>query len=168
LGFFVEIKQENTVFDFYRYVEVFNSGNDRAMVDQFWVDDLKVLSGRGDKAAILASDKESWLKFLERTHEGVREIMRVQVLMQNENNIFAEIDMDFHASKDRPDFSFGHLKPGDFITVKMFCLYFLRGDKIAMLKMASWGPNIEITDPPTRSFGPPPPIQGGNRKIKMI
>lgn len=153
------------MFDFYKYIEVFNSGDDRAMVDQFWADDLRVISGRGDKAPILASDKESWIKFLDWAHDGVREIMRVQTLIQNEKNIFAEIDMDFHASKERPDYRFGHLKPGDFLTVKMFCLYFLRGDRIAMLKMASWGPNAGVTDPPTRSFGPPPPIQGGNRKI---
>jgi hypothetical protein len=144
---------------------VFNSSDDKAMVDQFWVDDLVVVSGRGNEAQLIASDKESWLKFLAWAHDGVREIMRIQVLIQNETNIFAEIDMDFHSSKDRPDYPFGHLKPGDFITVKMFCLYFLRGDKIAKLKMAAWGPNVGVTDPPTRGFGPPPPIQGGIRKI---
>ena len=153
------------MFDFNQYVEVFNSGDDKAMVDRFWVDDLVVVSGRRDKAEVIASGKESWLKFLDRAHDGVREIIRVQVLIQNENNIFAEIDMDFHASKDRPDYPFGHLKPGDFITVKMFCLYFLRGDRIAMLKMASWAPNAGVTDPPTRGFGQPPPIKGGIRKI---
>lgn len=149
------------MFDFYKYVETFNSGDDKAMVDNFWVDDLVVAtgqSGTGNEGAILAKGKESWRKFLEFAHDGIREIMRVQVLIQNENNIFAEIDMDFHASKDRPDYPFGPLKAGDFITVKMFCLYFLRGDKIAMLKMASWPPNVGVTSPPTRGFGPPPPI----------
>jgi len=150
------------VFDFYKYAETFNSGDDKAMVDGFWVDDLEVYTGQNQP---LASGKESWLKFLAFAHDGVREIMRVQVLIQNESNIFAEIDMDFHASKDRPDYPFGHVKPGDFFTVKMFCLYFLRGDKIAKLKMASWAPNVGVTDPPTRAFGPPPPIQGKVRKI---
>jgi hypothetical protein len=153
------------VFDFYKYIEVFNSGDDKAMVDRFWVDDLVVVTGRGNEEQVIASDKESWLNFLTWAHDGIREIMRIQVLMQNENNIFAEIDMDFHASKDRPDYPFGHLKPGDFITVKMFCLYFLSGDRIAKLKMASWAPNVGVTNPPTRGFGPPPPIQGGTRKV---
>lgn len=151
--------------DFYKYIEVFNSGNDRAMVDQFWTDDLVVWSGRREKAQILASGKEAFLNFLDFAHDGVREIMRVQVLLQNGNNIFAEIDMDFHASKNRPDYPFGDIKQGDFFTVKMFCLYFLRGDRISMLKMASWPPNSGVTDPPARGFGPPPPIQGGIRKI---
>jgi len=153
------------MFDFYKYIETFNSGNDRAMLDRFWVDDLEVWSGRRDKAELLASGKEGFLKFLDRAHDGVREIMRVQVLLQNENNMFAEIDMDFHAAKDRPDYPFGHLQPGDFITVKMFCLYFLRGDRIAKLKMSSWTPNEGVTDPPARGFGPPPPLPGKARKI---
>jgi len=148
------------MFDFYKYIETFNSGDDKAMLDQFWVDDLVVSAGQGDEAGVLASSKEDFLKFLEFAHDGVRELMRVQVLVQNENNIFAEIDMDFLVSKDRPDYPFGHLKPGDFITVKMFCLYFLRGDKIAKLKMASWPPNVGVTSPPTRGFGPAPPIMG--------
>jgi hypothetical protein len=35
--------------------------------------------------------------------------------------------MDFVFSKDRPDYPFGKRRAGDRITVKMFCLYFLRG-----------------------------------------
>jgi hypothetical protein len=150
--------QEDIVFDFYKYIEIFNSGDDKAMLDKFWVDDLEVYSARGNEAGLLASGKEGFLKFLDWAHDGVREIMRIQVMIQNENNLFAEIDMDFHASKDRPDYPFGHLKPGDFITVKMFCLYFLRGDRIEKLKMGSWAPNVGVTKPPTHAFGPPPPI----------
>ena len=146
------------MFDFYKYIETFNSGDDKAMLDKFWVDDLEVYSARGNESGLLASGKEGFLKFLDWAHDGVREIMRIQVMIQNENNLFAEIDMDFHASKDRPDYPFGHLKPGDFITVKMFCLYFLRGDRIEKLKMGSWEPNVGVTKPPTHAFGPPPPV----------
>ena len=148
------------MFDFYKYAEVFNSGDDKAMVDQFWVDDLVAETAQGE----LAKGKEDWLKFLEGVHDGMRELMRIQVLIQNEDNIFAEIDMDFHATKDRPDYPFGPLEKGDFITVKMFALYFMRDDKIARLKLASWPPNLGVSDPPARSFGPPPPIVGKVRK----
>jgi hypothetical protein len=149
------------MFDFYKYIETFNSGDDRAMLDGFWVDDLEVWSGRGGQARRLGGNKGEFLKFLDFAHDGVREVMRVQTLIQNESGIFAEIDMDFHASKDRPDYPFGHLKPGDFITVKMFCLYTVRGDRLAKLKMASWAPNSGVSQPPARSFGPWPPTGGG-------
>ena len=146
------------MFDFNNYIEIFNSGDDRAMLDGFWVDDLEVWSGRRDQAELLASGKADFLKFLDFAHDGVREIMRVQTLMQEKDRIFAEIDMDFVATKDRPDYPFGHLKPGDRITVKMFCLYSLRGDRLATLKMASWAPNFGVTKSPARNFGPPPPL----------
>jgi hypothetical protein len=153
------------VFDLEKYIETFNSGDDKAMVDNFWVDDLVVASGRADKeGGLLARGKEDWLKFLAGVHDGIREMIRIQFLMQNENNIFAEIDMDFHASKDRPDYTFGPLKAGDFITVKMFALYFLRGDKIEQLRLASWPANVGVSDPPARVFGPPPPIIGKVRR----
>lgn len=146
------------MFDFYKYIETFNSGDDRAMLDGFWVDDLEVWSGRREQAHLLASGKDGFLKFLNFAHDGVREIMRVQTLMKSKDSIFAEIDMDFRASKDRPDYPFGHLRPGDLITVKMFCLYTLRLDRLAKLKMASWAPNFGVTIPPARNFGPPPPL----------
>ena len=114
---------------------------------------------------MLAAGKEDWLRFLAGVHDGMCELMRVQLLMQEQDHIFAEIDMDFHSSKDLPDYPFGDVKAGDFFTVKMFALYYLRGDKIAVLKLASWPPNLGVTDPPTRSFGPPPPIIGKNRRI---
>jgi hypothetical protein len=133
------------MFDFNAYIKTFNSGDDKAMLDGFWVDDLEVWSGRRDQAQLLASGKADFLKFLDFAHDGVREIMRVQTLMQERDRIFAEIDMDFIASKDRPDYPFGHLKPGDRITVKMFCLYSLRGDRLA-------------SNSPARNFGPPPPL----------
>ena len=146
------------MFDFYKYAETFNSGDDKAMLDGFWVDDLEIYSARGEGYGLQAKSKEEFLKFLKFAHDGVREIIRIQALVQTEENILAEIDMDFHASKDRPDYPFGHLKPGGFITVKMFCSYTLRGDKLKSLKLASWPPNLGVTKPPTRSFGPPPPI----------
>ena len=155
------------MFDFYKYIETFNAGDDEAMVNNYWVDDLVVAtsqSGKDKEGGILARGKDEWRKFLKAVHDGIREIIRVQVLLQDENHILAEIDMDFHASKDRPDYTFGALKAGDFITVKMFALYFLRGDKIAMLKLASWPTNVGVTDPPTRVFGPPPPIVGKVRR----
>ncbi len=146
------------MFDFYKYVQTFNTGDDKAMLDGFWVDDLEIWSGRREKAYLLASGKADFLKFLNFAHDGVREIMRVQTIVQEKDRIFAEIDMDFVASKERPDYAFGQLKPGDRITVKMFALYTLRGDRLARLKMASWAANCGVSKSPAGNFGPPPPL----------
>jgi ketosteroid isomerase-like protein len=55
--------------------------------------------------------------------------------------------MDFHATKDKPDFTFGALKKGEFTTVKFFVLYGLRDGKVARFKAATWPPNLGVTKP---------------------
>ena len=98
------------MFDFYKYIESFNSGDDKAMLDEFWVNDLVVVSNRSDRAGINASGKEEFLGFLNWAHDGVREIMRVQTLIQNENNIFAEYKMFGGDKLDLyPDVNLGRL-----------------------------------------------------------
>lgn len=39
------------MFDFYKYIETFNAGDDKSMLDRFWVNDLEAWSGRGEKRA---------------------------------------------------------------------------------------------------------------------
>ena len=148
--------------DFYKYNETFNTGNDEA-APEFWVDDLVIMQGTGTDVFPLATNKAEFRNFLAAVHDGVREIMRVQTIVQNENNIFVEFDMDFVALEDKPDFNFGPLKAGEFLTVKMFAIYTLRGNKLANLKLAFWPVNQEITDPPSHNWGPNPPDLGATR-----
>jgi len=148
--------------DFYKYNETFNTGNDQAAME-FWADDLVVMQGTGTDVIPLAMNKAEFVKFLAAAHDRVREIMRVQTIVQNENNIFVEFDMDFVALEDKPDFVFGSLKAKEFLTVKMFAIYTLRGNKLASLKLATWPVNQGVTDPPSRNWGPNPPDLGATR-----
>ena len=66
-----------------------------------FADDVAFSGGTRDyrgKAALKA--------VLDWAHDGVREVMRPQNILQREDLIFVEVDMDFHATKERPDFSF--------------------------------------------------------------
>src|SRR5579862_9145590 len=74
--------------------------------------------------------------------------MRPQNLLQREDLIFVEVDMDFHASKERADFPFGHLYPGDQVTVKFFVTYRLREDRVVELKSMTWPPGKGVTSLP--------------------
>jgi hypothetical protein len=56
--------------------------------------------------------------------------------------------MDFHASKERAEFPFGHLYPGDLVTVKFFVTYRLRNDKVVELKSMTWPPGKGVTQLP--------------------
>ncbi|MGC1460303.1 MAG: nuclear transport factor 2 family protein [Steroidobacteraceae bacterium] len=131
------------------YIAVFNSGDDAALLERFFAADVVFTGGSRDyqgKAALRA--------FLDWAHDGVREVMRPQNVIRREDMIFADVDMDFHASKPRPDFPFGAMRPGDLITVKFFVTYRLRGDRVVELKSMTWPPGKGVTSVPR--LGPHP------------
>jgi len=122
------------------YIALFNTGDDAALVERFFAADVVFTGGTRDhrgKAALKA--------FLDWAHDGVREVMRLQNILQREDLIFVEVDMDFHATKERPDFPFGHLYPGDTVTVKFFVTYRLRDGRIIELKSMTWPPGKGVT-----------------------
>jgi hypothetical protein len=130
------------------YVDLFNSGNDEALVKTYFTEDT-VFSG-GSRAFHGAGEL---LKFLHWAHDGIREILRPQVVAQTENNILAEIDIDFHALVDKPDFQFKPLKKGEMTTVKFFVVYYLRDGKVCHLKAATWPVGQGVSKPQPKLGG---------------
>jgi hypothetical protein len=65
------------------------------------------------------------LAFLQWAHDGVREVIRPRLVLQEGNRLFVDVDMDFVCSKARPDFPFASLLPGDILTVRFFVTYTL-------------------------------------------
>jgi ketosteroid isomerase-like protein len=122
------------------YIALFNTGNDAALIEQFFADDVVFTGGSRDYRG-----KAELKAFLDWAHDGVREVMRPQNVLRRDDLIFAEVDMDFHASKSRPEFPFGTLHPGDMVTVKFFVTYRLRDGKVAELKSMTWPPGKGVT-----------------------
>ena len=85
------------------------------------------------------------------------------VVLQSEDFILAEADMGFHAQPDLPEFPFGALKQGEYLTMKVFVAYYLRGDRICRFKTALWPANFGVTEPPIKGFGPKIPDIPGTR-----
>lgn len=125
------------------YVTLFNTGDDAALVERYYADDVVFSGGNRDYQG-----RQQLIDFLNWAHDGVREVIRVQNKLQRDDLIFVEVDMDFHASKERPDFPFGHLYPGDLVTVKFFVTYKLRDDRIVELKSMTWPPEKGVTKMP--------------------
>ena len=129
--------------DYGDYVALFNTGDDAALVERFFAEDVTFTGGTRShhgRAALKA--------FLDWAHDGVREVIRLQNMLQREDLIFVEVDMDFHATKERPDFPFGHLHPGDLVTVKFFVTYRLRDERVVELKSMTWPPGRGVTSLP--------------------
>lgn len=130
--------------DYQAYEALFNTGDDAGLVERFFADDCAMLSANG-----VRHGKDELLAFLDWAHDGVREVMRPQRVLSEDGILFAEVDMDFHATKERPDFPFAQLHPGDMVTVKFFVTYRLDGEgKIHELKSMTWPPGQRVSSLP--------------------
>jgi ketosteroid isomerase-like protein len=130
-------------FDYGDYIALFSTGDDAALVERYFADDLVFSGGAREMRG-----KAELLAFLAWAHDGVREVPRPQKVLRDGDLIFAEVDMDFHAMKERPEFPFGHLHPGDLVTVKFFVTYELENDKVAVLKAMTWPPEQGVSKLP--------------------
>ena len=130
--------------DYQAYEDLFNTGDDQALVERFFAEDCAMLSATGARQG-----KRELLAFLHWAHDGVREVMRPQVVLSEDGILFAEVDMDFHATRERADFPFGHLFPGDMVSVKFFVTYRLdAAGKVLELKSMTWPPEQGVSKLP--------------------
>lgn len=129
--------------DYHAYIRDFNSGDDRGLIEKYFAPDTQMISASG-----VRSGHREMNEFLAWAHDGVREIIRPQVVMWDQDHIFAEIDMDFIAAKPRPDFTFGPLQTGDILTVKFFAHYTVVDGRIKTLKTMTWKPETGVTKAP--------------------
>lgn len=102
------------------YVAAFNEGDDAALVERWFAPDCVMYS-----TTRISRGRDELLAFLRWAHEGVREIVRPRSVMQDGNQLFVDVDMDFICHAPRPDFPFAPLMPGDIITVRFFVTYLL-------------------------------------------
>lgn len=136
--------------DYEDYIALFNTGDDEALLERYFAEDCVMESASGTRRG-----KQAMREFLAWAHDGVRECPRVQKVLREGRTIFAEIDMDFHATKERADFPFRHLHPGDSLTVKFLARYELdEDDRIVLLKTMTWPPEQGVTRLPP--LGPHP------------
>ena len=130
--------------DYGAYVRDFNSGNDEGLVEKYFAEDTVMISGSGEFHGHAGMNE-----FLAWAHDGVREILRPVNIAYDDSNIFVEVDMDFVASKERPEFPFGHLQPGDIVTVKFLVHYIINEDGLIQeLQTMTWEPERGVSKIP--------------------
>lgn len=120
--------------DYEAYIADFLTGDDDGLIERWFAEDCAMESGSGT-----FEGHAGMRRFLSWAHDGVRECPRIVSYVQQGQDLFAEIDMDFHATKERPDFPFQHLFPGDTITVKFLAHYVLNHEgKVWRLRTMTW------------------------------
>jgi hypothetical protein len=138
------------LFDYEAYVADFLTGDDEGLIERWFAPDCAMESASGT-----FEGHEGMRRFLAWAHDGVRECPRIVAYVQQDRDVFAEIDMDFHATRERADFPFQHLFPGDTVTVKFLAHYVLNADgKVWRLKTMTWPAGKGVTTLPP--LGPHP------------
>lgn len=130
--------------DYEAYIADFLTGDDDALVARWFAPDCAMESGSGT-----FEGHDGMRRFLAWAHDGVRECPRIVAYVQQGQQLFAEIDMDFHATRERADFPFQHLFPGDSITVKFLAHYILNDmGQVWRLKTMTWPVGKGVTTLP--------------------
>jgi hypothetical protein len=133
-------------FDYKSYVSSHNAGNVDAFVDRWLTEDCVFHFG-----ARRNTGRESIRQFLEGLkRDGIREVLRPQRVLASAKLLFAEVDIDFHATLDEPKLSFAALKRGEFVTVKYFLLHTIRDGRVAHLQGAHWPAGEGVSAPTPR------------------
>ena len=152
-------------FDYEAYIADFLAGDDDGLIRKWFAEDCAMESGTGT-----FEGHDGMRRFLAWAHDGVRECPRIVSYVQQGNDLFAEIDMDFHATGARPDFPFQPMLPGDSITVKFLAHYILNeADRVWRLKTMTW-PASPSSSPECRWWNQPtrpriPPLSRGGRAL---
>lgn len=131
-------------FDYHAYLAQFLTGDDEGLVERFFAEDCEMQT-----SSKVFRGHDGMLAFLTNAHDGVRECPRLVSYVQTDEEVFAEIDMDFHATAHRPQFPFGEMFPGDSMTVKFLARYVLNDDgKVRILKTSAWPPEVGVSKLP--------------------
>lgn len=126
--------------DYAAYVKSLNSGRNAEFINAWFTEDCVV-----DGGGMPTHGREEYIARLDRIRDGVREYARPQRIAQAGNALFAELDVDFTAERDRPDFGMKPLRAGETITVRCHIAYTLRDGRVAEMHSMHWQPGYGVT-----------------------
>jgi len=125
-------------FDLDKYVAAFNAGDDDAVVNTFFTEDV-IINGP-DRTM---HGRQEWIDTLKFVHQGIREKLTPLAFAREGDVLLSEMLVEFTATEDQPDFMHGPLLKGETIEMRFFASYRLREEQIARLALAWWPPQAQ-------------------------
>jgi hypothetical protein len=119
--------------DFAKYVQLYNAADEPRLGSLFYTDDI-IFNGGNRRY----EGRENFVSYLQAVSDGLRQTMAPICIVQSSDHIMAELDIEFRALTDKPEFPFGSILAGEAITLRFFGSYYLRGDRIARIHLANW------------------------------
>ena len=123
--------------DFLDYVRCFNEADEPRLGSLFFTDDI-IYDGGNRRY----EGRDNFVNYLHAVSDGLRQIMTPVHVVQSDDHVMAELDIEFRALVDKPEFPFGPLLAGEAMTFRFFGSYYLRGGRIARIHLANWADPI--------------------------
>ncbi len=117
--------------DFIRYYEEYNNHGADGVSDFYTSDVIFEFQGS------LINGKEAVLKYFKQLHLVFKEIMKPQKIFVEDDKAAVELENEFVAKADIPDFLGKSLKTGESTTARFGAFYDIRDGKIAHVRIYS-------------------------------
>lgn len=114
-----------------RYMEAFNRGDYDSLCD-FYCDDIQLVIGNGTELV----GKQAIVDFYRGVRSSTRRTITILQSFTSGNTLAAELESEFLAIEDAPDFTSGPMARGDRLYINSFALYDLRDGRFARIRAA--------------------------------
>ena len=113
------------------YMNAFNHG-DHALLRQFYADDVVLVIGNGTELR----GPQAIIDFYSHLHESTQRTISILRTFPGEDGIAAELESEFLALADAPDFTSGPMQRGDRLYINSFVIYDIQEGRYSRIRAA--------------------------------
>jgi len=122
-----------TIAAFADYIAAFNRGDFDGFTDHY-TDDVELTIANGTHL----KGRQAIIDFYRNVRAGTERTIRVVASFADENGLAAELESEFLATEDVPDFTSGPMRKGDRLYIRTFALYELEDGRFARIRSAPY------------------------------
>jgi uncharacterized protein (TIGR02246 family) len=115
------------------YIAAFNR-RDCAAYSDYYTDDVELVIGSGK----VLRGRQAIVDFYRSVNTTTQRTIAVIRMIADEHGLAAELESEFLATQDAPDFPSGPLRQGDRLHIRSFAFYELRGGKFSRIRAATF------------------------------
>ena len=120
-----------TVASLHRYMDAFNRGDYDALMD-FYCEDVVLVNAGGTKL----ESRAAIIDFYKGVKAKTRRTIRILEAFASGDRLAAELESEFLAVEDYPEFPSGPMRKGDRLYINSFVIYELRDGRYARIRSA--------------------------------
>lgn len=121
---------------FDEYVEAFNTQDPDRFALEFFAPEITF--ERRDHR--FSYGRDQYIAEYRASHDGLIELLRPQRVLIDGDNVAMEVNVEFAAEKDQPDFIIEPMRAGAKLLVKLAVFYTVRDGRFIYVKSFRWNP----------------------------